>query len=49
MPLLDPHLPAQLLPDWLGRDATRAFNELRASTFGESEREWQAIARPDSP
>jgi len=49
MPLLDPHLPAQLLPDWLGRDATQLFNELRASTLGETEREWEAIARPDSP
>jgi phenylacetic acid degradation operon negative regulatory protein len=49
MPLLDPHLPAQLLPDWPGRDATRVFNELRASTFGETEREWQAITHPNSP
>lgn len=48
MPLLDPHLPAELLPDWPGREATRAFSRLRASTIDETMREWRAVDVPAS-
>jgi phenylacetic acid degradation operon negative regulatory protein len=44
MPLLDPHLPAELLPDWPGREATRVFSRLRAATLDQTMREWRAVA-----
>ena len=48
MPLLDPRPPVELLPEWIGRDATREFEELRQRTLTQTRREWKATARGDS-
>jgi phenylacetic acid degradation operon negative regulatory protein len=48
MPLLDPRPPVELLPEWIGRDATQVFEELRQSTLAQTRREWEATGRQES-
>ena len=45
MPLHDPRPPVELLPEWIGRDATRVFADLRQNTLAQTRHEWNATAR----
>lgn len=47
MPLLDPRPPVELLPVWIGRDATRVFEQLRQATLSQTRLEWLATGRGD--
>lgn len=44
MPLVDPYLPEELLPGWVGREATERFTELRTRWRPAATREWAQIA-----
>jgi len=45
LPLIDPRPPVELLPQWVGRDATRTFEDLRQSTLARTRSEWRELAR----
>lgn len=43
LPDLDPRLPDELVPDWIGKRATRVFTELRARWSESARTRWQEI------
>jgi phenylacetic acid degradation operon negative regulatory protein len=48
-PLMDPHLPAQLLPeDWIGHRAGRTFRELRSRWNDAAQARWEQVVRQTS-
>jgi len=43
LPLIDPRPPIELMPQWIGRDATRTFEDLRQNTLARTRREWHDL------
>jgi phenylacetic acid degradation operon negative regulatory protein len=48
LPFMDPQLPQELSPDWIGRQATVRLRELRASWYGEAHERWREIVEESS-
>jgi phenylacetic acid degradation operon negative regulatory protein len=48
-PFIDPQLPEALLPDWIGREATRWSHELSAAWSEAAHARWRAIVESTSP
>ncbi len=48
-PYLDPQLPHDLLPDWIGRRAIRIFVDLRTSWSPMARQRWHEVVRATSP
>lgn len=46
---MDPELPPELLPNWIGRRAATMFNQLRTSWYGEAQARWQDVVKETSP
>lgn len=49
MPLADPQLPVELLPDWIGRQATSVFVELRQRWSAGARTRWEQIGAETAP
>jgi phenylacetic acid degradation operon negative regulatory protein len=48
-PFLDPQLPAELCPDWIGRRAAVVFRQLRAQWYDDAQARWREVAKETSP
>lgn len=48
-PFMDPQLPAELLPDWIGRRAAVMFHQLRTAWYDSAQARWREVAKETSP
>ena len=48
-PFLDPQLPAELCPDWIGRRAAVVFRQLRAQWYDDAQARWREVVKETSP
>lgn len=48
-PFMDPQLPAELLPDWIGRRAAVMFHQLRTAWYDDAQARWHEVAKETSP
>jgi phenylacetic acid degradation operon negative regulatory protein len=48
-PFLDPQLPAELCPDWIGRRAAAVFRQLRAQWYDDAQARWREVVKETSP
>jgi phenylacetic acid degradation operon negative regulatory protein len=49
LPFVDPQLPEQLLPGWLGREAMARLTQARTAWFGPAHERWQEIIAEMAP
>lgn len=49
MPFLDPQLPEELLPDWIGRRAASVCKDLRARWRDQAHQRWREVVEETSP
>jgi phenylacetic acid degradation operon negative regulatory protein len=49
LPFMDPQLPDALLPNWIGREATRQLRELGATWAERANARWNAIVESTRP
>lgn len=48
-PFMDPQLPAELLPDWIGRRAAVLFHQLRTAWYDAAQARWHEVVKETSP
>jgi phenylacetic acid degradation operon negative regulatory protein len=48
-PFLDPQLPGELCPDWIGRRAAVVFRQLRAQSYDDAQARWREVVKETSP
>ncbi|MFE2429294.1 PaaX family transcriptional regulator C-terminal domain-containing protein [Streptomyces sp. NPDC059373] len=48
-PFLDPQLPEELLPNWIGRRAAVVFTQLRSRWYEDARRRWHEVVKQTSP
>jgi phenylacetic acid degradation operon negative regulatory protein len=48
-PFLDPQLPEELVPDWIGRRAAVLFHQLRSEWYDAAQERWQEVVEETSP
>jgi phenylacetic acid degradation operon negative regulatory protein len=48
-PFMDPRLPEELLPNWIGRRAAVMFHQLRSAWYDAAQERWQEVVRETSP
>jgi phenylacetic acid degradation operon negative regulatory protein len=48
-PSMDPQLPEDLLPNWIGRRAAVMFHQLRDSWYDAAQQRWQEVVKETSP
>ncbi|HYZ52112.1 MAG TPA: PaaX family transcriptional regulator C-terminal domain-containing protein [Streptosporangiaceae bacterium] len=48
-PFLDPQLPEELLPDWIGRRAAVVFTQLRAEWSEDAQARWRVVVKETAP
>lgn len=49
LPFLDPQLPQELLPDWIGRRAATLIQRCRADWFEQAQAQWDDVVRRTTP
>jgi len=49
LPFMDPQLPEELAPDWIGREATRRLRELHDAWYGAAHARWREIVEGGTP
>jgi len=48
-PFLDPQLPSELCPDWIGQRAAVVFRQLRAQWYDDAQARWREVVKETSP
>ncbi|GAB3688463.1 PaaX family transcriptional regulator [Saccharopolyspora tripterygii] len=48
-PFMDPQLPAELLPNWIGRRAAVLFHQLREAWYEDAQQRWREVVKETSP
>jgi phenylacetic acid degradation operon negative regulatory protein len=48
-PFLDPQLPGELCPDWIGRRAAVVFRQLRSQWYDDAQARWREVVKETSP
>jgi phenylacetic acid degradation operon negative regulatory protein len=48
-PFMDPQLPEELLPNWIGRRAARLFHQQRSSWYERAQARWREVVAETSP
>lgn len=48
-PFMDPQLPEELLPNWIGRRAAVMFHQLRSAWYDDAQARWQEVVKETSP
>ena len=48
-PFMDPQLPEELLPNWIGRRAAVMFHQLRSAWYDQAQARWREVVRETSP
>ena len=48
-PFLDPQLPEELLPGWIGREALSVFADRRTSWFQAAQARWREVVAATGP
>lgn len=48
-PFMDPQLPEELVPNWIGRRAAVMFHQLRTSWYDAAQARWQDVVKETSP
>ncbi|TKA04983.1 PaaX family transcriptional regulator C-terminal domain-containing protein [Actinacidiphila oryziradicis] len=48
-PFLNPQLPEELLPHWIGRRAAVVFTQLRSRWYEDAQRRWHEVVKQTSP
>ncbi|MBK0870404.1 PaaX family transcriptional regulator [Saccharopolyspora sp. HNM0986] len=48
-PFMDPQLPAELLPNWIGRRAAVLFHQLRSAWYEDAQQRWREVVKETSP
>jgi phenylacetic acid degradation operon negative regulatory protein len=49
LPFMDPQLPEELLPDWIGRRAAALIRQRRAEWYEDAQTRWLEVVRTTSP
>lgn len=48
-PFMDPQLPEELQPNWIGRRAAVMFHQLRSAWYDEAQARWQEVVQETTP
>lgn len=48
-PFMDPQLPAELLPNWIGRRAAVLFHQLREAWYEDAQQRWREVVKETAP
>lgn len=48
-PFMDPQLPEEILPDWIGRRAAVIFHQLRSDWYEQAQDRWQEVVKETAP